>query len=655
MSQIRFDISASNKPYFERAQKPEINKAKKISQNSNENENLHLSSMDRFNETLSAESLNSPKNHYKNADKLLLSEVMEKSLDSEGSMPKTVRIDSIKNQTNTPKHFFLKIIEDSTVELSNAQEKQKGLMEVKTQSTPKNSQRTSKQQAKPQFQHQTQPQSNTKTMLKPSNQSQLATQRQLNLNLQPQVQETTQSPRDTRPQPKSQSQSLPISQASSQPSSQVSTQFRWNSQIKTYRNEIQSHSPEKQLLKAKNAIINPVNKIAQESAVSNSTKVGLNIKIKMTDESAEKKKMEIMVSNLKQIQDEKYLNVPHVQNFNLKTSSKTIKNGNIKNNENPSMNFKQYINHISSNAQQRKEQMVVAEIEAFNGIQQELKKNSPIKVEKISFLSQRQPSPKCRTKPKVNIGNNEVQSAIISDTKILYEDNSMKGETSNKLLNYELNQVKIVKKSKEKNFDVKSQIILQQSPNVVKDSKPSYESLMQSLKIRQQKFDSGIRNMKIVDQEHYKESSPQHKFQQVNLQENEKKGQDITVWERNNLWLNAKNDKIERQFYNKCEDQLKQCTFQPNVIGQDGRLLQALISPKGIIRTKINLRTIDKDPNSSNASSDRSISKSRLRPNNLPDKQLSYLKLHEFKKNHDNVKDTSGNSYSSGFTPFNNK
>ena len=644
-----------------------------MSLNSNENETLHLSgnnfySADRFDESLSNESLNSPKNPYKNSDKLLLSEVMEKSLDSEGSMPRTKRIDSIKNQANAPKHFFLKIIEDSSIELSNVQEKQKDLVEAKTQSTSNNSQQPAKPQFQPQIQPQIQTQSKfkTKMMLKPANQSsQFATQRKINLNLQSQVQVKAQSPRDSRAQPKS--QSLPISQTSSQPSSQATTQFRWNPQNTTYRNEIQSNSPENQNLKTKNVVVNAVKKVTPEPVdnyKSVAPKVGANTKV---IESADKKKMEIMVSNLKQIQDEKYLNGSQIQDFNKKKSSKTTKSANLRNKENASMNFKQYVNHISSNAQQRKEQMVV-ENEVFNEMKRELQKNSPSKVEKASNHFQREQSPKSKIKPMENMANeiktqrllnpyvnNEVQSATIPNTKLLSENTSMTGESSSKSLNYVLDQVKIENKPKEKIIDVTPQMTFQQSPNAAKDFKPSYESLMQSLKIRQQKFDSGMNNIKILDQEEYKDSSPPQKLQQMNLNEKEKKGQDISIWERNNLWLNAKNNKIERQFYNKYEDQLKQCTFQPNVIAQDGRLLQALISPKGVVKTKINLRSIDKDPNSSNASSDRSMSKSRLRLNNFSEKQATYLKLHEFKKNHDFMKDTSANSYSSGFTPFNNK
>ena len=117
----------------------------------------------------------------------------------------------------------------------------------------------------------------------------------------------------------------------------------------------------------------------------------------------------------------------------------------------------------------------------------------------------------------------------------------------------------------------------------LKDFVPSYESLLKSYQLRQNKASpiSGnslsphiTRRTLLTDHISSNEAS-NHKAEHLgtdwNLVETHRNVGEVKVYSRNTEWLSAKRNKIDNLNLNREKEQLKECTFKPNLMGKSLR------------------------------------------------------------------------------------
>jgi hypothetical protein len=102
----------------------------------------------------------------------------------------------------------------------------------------------------------------------------------------------------------------------------------------------------------------------------------------------------------------------------------------------------------------------------------------------------------------------------------------------------------------------------------LKEIKPSYESLVNSVKLRQVKLIQGNDSNIVLRDRSNGSINRANFFRGQNLQteaeeEDKKTFTEFNIYERNNMWLTAKNSKLEALYQEKAKKELDGCTFKP--------------------------------------------------------------------------------------------
>jgi hypothetical protein len=267
----------------------------------------------------------------------------------------------------------------------------------------------------------------------------------------------------------------------------------------------------------------------------------------------EKKRLAIMQTNLKQIQDEKYLVTRNGKHRNdvyyqqdRRPMTKVVSKDKV-------AELKNYVQHITQVAEQRKIKANPFEDNLEEATQQH---SNPITT---------------RIQPEPQLIKSKIKSKSREQSVNKSYDAAKKGSRQNS--SNKKNNMLSPRQPKASQF---------RKTMPTSDSKASYESLVNSVKMRQTCGDYIYTDAQVQPQTQAPAEIQAYEMPvQAAQPDYYSRAGNIPIYERSAIWLNAKNYKIEEMSHAQIANKYRECTFKPKTTVDYPAHLAAFVSPRG--------------------------------------------------------------------------